>query len=75
MADSNVIAFPAELSTIGDLDPRQVLEGALDEELVGAIVIGVKSDGDTYFVSSLGYKPDVLWHIRQAEKRLLGMED
>jgi hypothetical protein len=65
---SNVVPLFAE--TI-DLPAEDVLRGAIAKDLEGVIVIGRHRDGSTYLASSIGYKPDIAWHMEEAKALLL----
>lgn len=71
MTDSNVVYLDNQYETEANISPDSVLKGALEEDLVGVLVIGVRPDGGTYFTSSVGYKPDIIWHMEVAKEALL----
>lgn len=73
MSDSNVIILPV-ITTL-PLPPQRVLEAAIRSDLELAIVVGVTKAGEPYVASTEGYKPDVLWHLAQAQRLLLELED
>lgn len=66
---SDIIPFPG--STTLNIDPRQVLEGALKANLKEAIVIGTDENGYFYLASSEGRAPDINWLLDQAKEYLL----
>ncbi len=61
------------LTTILDMDPDQVLEGAKGE-LESVIVIGEKENGDFWFASSTGNIPINLWMVEKFKRYLIDYE-
>ena len=57
-----------------DLPPEDVLEAALKQEFDGVVVLGLQSDGEEYFASSLGDVGTVLWLVERFKKQLLEVE-
>lgn len=56
-----------------DLQPELVLQGALDEGLKCAVVLGYAADGCEYFASSMADGADVLWLLERLKLKLLSM--
>jgi hypothetical protein len=54
-----------------DLTPERVLQGALDECLKDAVVIGFDRDENLYFASSSADVTIILWLLEKAKQRLL----
>lgn len=65
---SNVVPLYPEVI---DLPPEDILTGAIARDLDAVIVIGRQRDGSTYLASSIGYKPDIAWHMEEAKALLL----
>jgi len=73
---AKLIDFPIGLNegeTRLDLDPDTVLQGAIGK-LKELVVVGYEADGSFYFASTRANGPDVLWLLKQAEQRLLAVE-
>lgn len=68
---SNNVIF-LDVPTKLDIDPRRVLEAALDAEMKGVVVIGWSKDGSFYGASSIANGGDVLWLTELLKQRLLG---
>lgn len=62
--EDNVVTLP--LPHI-DLSPDHVLTEAAKADLDTVLVIGMDREGNPYFASSTGYKPDNLWHLEMAK--------
>ena len=56
-----------------DVDAERVLKSALQSNLKGCIVIGTDLDGKPYFASTWADGGDVLWQMKIAELRLMGV--
>ena len=65
---SNVVPL---FSEVIDLRAEDILTGAIARDLDAVIVIGRQRDGSTYLASSIGYKPDIAWHMEEAKALLL----
>lgn len=65
---SNVVPLFAEMV---DTPAEDVLKGAIAKDLEAVIIIGRRHDGSTYLASSIGYKPDIAWHMEEAKALLL----
>lgn len=70
---AEVIGFPG-VTTL-DTDPSRVLDSASAAGLEHVVVVGVDSDGEFYFASSMADGGDVLWWLAIAKKRLLEIGD
>lgn len=56
-----------------DINAQRVAQGALDAQLETIIVIGRTHDGEFYFVSNKADGGDVLWEMKTAELKLMGL--
>jgi hypothetical protein len=65
------------LNQITDMDmlPKQILQGALEADLDGLVIIGYDKDGEEYFASSYADGGLILWLMARAKLRLLRLED
>jgi hypothetical protein len=75
MTEIKLVPNVTVLQTVTTLDipTERVLQAALDceEPLQHAVVIGVTSEGNLYFGSSMADGGDVLWWIEKAKLALL----
>lgn len=71
MNESNIVPLFAEIAEVLDMPAEDILKGALAQDLEGVIIIGRRHDGSTYLASSIGYKPDIAWHMEEAKALLL----
>lgn len=65
---TNVIVLPVVTSL--DVPAERILQGALDDDLEHAIVIGRNQDGTIYFASSLADGAEVNWLLDHAKLAL-----
>jgi len=56
-----------------DLPVNRILDAAKEANLESVVIMGYQ-DGEFYFASSLADGGDVLWLMRNCEKRLLEIE-
>jgi hypothetical protein len=69
--ESNIVPLFAEIADVLDMPAADILNGAIAQDLEAAIIIGRRKDGSTYLASSIGYKPDIAWHMEEAQALLL----
>lgn len=62
-----------ETVTSLNIPTQRVLQGALDAELLSAIVIGYDKGGEFYFASTQADGGDVLWLMELAKFKLMGI--
>lgn len=67
----NVIDFTG--TTTADLDPKKVLEGAIDSCDNGAFAITLDKDENMHVFSSMGSVSEILLLLEVSKKRLLEM--
>lgn len=53
----------------GDIDPKKVLNGALEKDLREVVIIGEMPDGTVYLSSTTGEAPKINW-LCDCAKRL-----
>ena len=70
---SNVVILP--VITRLDIPAERILNGAIEEDLESAVVVGRTRDGDIYFASSLADGPETLWLIEKIKAALLSEAD
>ena len=54
-----------------DTPSERVIEGLLEEDLEGIVVMGYTKDGQTYFASSYADGGTVIWLMEQMKQALL----
>ena len=64
-----VVALP--VSTSLDIPADRVLRGALDHGMDCVVVLGIGTDGESYFASSAGDSAEIVWLMELAKKQLL----
>lgn len=68
---TNVIRFNGITSL--DSMAEAILEQASEADLAGCVIIGYRQDGTEYFASSYADGGEVLWLLRRAEHKLMGI--
>jgi hypothetical protein len=66
---ARIFQFPGD--TLIDLPVDQVINAALEANLVSVVIIGVTSTNEEYFASSQGNLKEVLWMLEQAKMDIL----
>lgn len=69
----NVVTL--DILTSLDVPPERVLNGAIEADLQGAVVLGWTQDGDFYFASSIADGGNCMWLLEKAKLLLLTIED
>lgn len=59
--------------TLQDLEPDVILEGACGK-LSEVLVVGWDQDGDLYVASNHGYRPELLYLLKFAERFLMDLQ-
>lgn len=54
-----------------DIPPERVLQGALDNKISHAVVIGITPEGELYFASAIGSLGDTLILLERAKDELM----
>lgn len=62
-----------DILTRHDLDATRVLDGALDADLEGVVVMGYDKAGEHYFASSYADGGTILWLIEKLKQQLMEM--
>lgn len=70
---SNVITLPC--ITTHNLPAERVLNGALEADLAGVVVLGYDKEGKPYFASSYADGGDVMWLMELLKRELLNTAD
>lgn len=70
----------AKIITLGcltrhDLPPDRVLQGAIDADLEGVVLMGYTKGGEHYFASSYADGGTCLWLLEKLKAELLSMGD
>lgn len=68
----NVVPFNG--ITYGDMDPKVVLQAAIDRNLDNVVVLGYLENGDMYFAGSTSDGPLVLWLLENFKAELMQTE-
>lgn len=66
---AEIIDFPG--TTVGEIPPDSVLQGALSQLDEVVIVGSLKETGEIYLGSSSGSNPDILWLLAQGMFELM----
>lgn len=61
--------------TRNDLPPDRVLQGAIDADLEGVVLMGYDKEGGHYFASSYADGGTCLWLLEKLKAQLLSMGD
>ncbi len=70
---AEILEFTGE--TLLDLDPRRVLQSALEAGLAEVVIVGVDADGGEYFASSVSDGGTANWHLDRAKWNLMRQTD
>lgn len=64
------VTFLADHAEV-DLSPSQVLQRALEAQLSGALVLGVRDDGSLYFETSIPDGGECVWLMEKVKHVIL----
>ena len=73
MGKDNILKFRG-ITTL-DIEPDKILNGALDENLESAVVLGYGKDGGLYFATSIGDEAHVLLLLEKSKRVLLETDE
>ncbi len=70
---AEILEFTGE--TLLDLDPRRVLQAAIDAGMSEVVIVGYDADGNDYYASSMSDGRSANWHLDRAKWRLMKTVD
>lgn len=67
----NIIEFPKEFSTTGEISVEDVLDGIDLNELDTVVVLGWDKDGREYFSSSTPNGMEIIWLMERIKYKIM----